>query len=394
MAGRWPDVGWLLIDRNSYDQLDPYSNTLQLIIGDFVNQPLTISDISIVQARCLTRGLASDPNAVYLLQVTNNQGVLYNPWFQFPTFSQYNVVAPAYAGYWSGTPPINPQGPTYYSGSMTGINHTDAWTWDGMVGDLWSQASSLLGAYPHLPITPVGVPQGFIFAGTSLWEAINKVLEYLGLSISGNYPNYTIVVAGATDAVYTALANKYGSPTSPNFCMEDSMEYLDQGSGRVPSQVVVYFHRQNQYYGSEETVRYDSPQWQNTPVYPITVPAPSIFSEAVGTGYLWADFAVRYDQEGNPILTDVLQAQAIAAQRVQQFYDTIYRGSQGFMRNIYTGVLPFTTGSLVDGVRWFQTGKLGDMDDRWCGWRTETLRGYVWEETTFPLTLKGLTGAY
>lgn len=372
VSGRWPDTGWLLIDRASYNQLSAYSNTLQLTICDFVNDPLTINNLSIVQARCVTRGIESDSNAIYLVQVTNNKGVLYNPWFQFPVNVQYNVRAPGYDG-------------SYYSGSLTGANNTDAWTWSGMVQDLWNKAS-LLGTYPGLPITPNGAPEGFIFTGVPHWEAMSRVMDYLGLAVSGNYPNFTIVVPGASDATYTNLVSKYAK------YLEDSMDYLDIGSGRVPSQVVVYFHRRNQIYGSEETVRYDPPQWQNTSVYEVTVSAPTTFASAVGTGHIWADYTVRYDQDGNPVAADVIQAQAIATERANQYFNTIYRGTQGFAKSVYSGVLPFTTGSLVDGVRWLNTGKFGASHDKWCGWRTEIIRGYVWDEVTFSLTMKGLTG--
>lgn len=376
MAGRWPDVGWLLLDRDSYNKIagtsnaGAYSSTLQLTIGDFVNAPLTISNLSIVQARCVTRGLPSDANAIYLVQVTNNEGVLYNPWFQFPVNAQYNVESPAYDG-------------SFY------LDTTDAgtdWTWDSMVGDLWGKASSLLGTYPGLPITPTGTPEGFIFVGIPLWEAISEIMEYLGLAVSGNFPAFSIVVPGAADAAYSALVAKYSK------YLEDSMDYLDQGSGRVPSSVIVYFHTRYKVYGKEETVRKDAQQWQTLQPHSITVSSPSSFLNATGTGYLWSDFMVRLDHNGDPLAADLVEAQSIAAERATQFFNTIYRGTQGFSRQVYSGVLPFTTGSLVDGVRWFNTGLLGKSDDPWCGWRTEVIRGYLWEEVTFPLTLRGLTG--
>lgn len=364
MSGRWPDVGWLLLDRNSYNQLNPYSNTLQLTIGDFINAPLVISNISIVQARCVTRGLASDPNAIYLIQITNNEGVLYNPWFQFPLNVQYNIRAPAYDT-------------QYYSATMDGT----PWTWDTMVGDIWSRAVSLLGTYPHLPIVPTGTPEGFSFVGVPLWEALSRIFDYLGLAVSGSYPNFTIVVPGAPDDAYDAQVTLYDQ------YLEDSMEYQDIGSGRVPSSVVVYFHTRYQVYGAEETVRLDVFQWQTLNTYSVTVAAPTQFTDAVGTAYIWADFTVRFDQNGSPLAADVATAAAVAAERAQQFFNTIYRGTAGFSRNVYSGVLPFMTGAQVDGVRWFNLAS-----DNYCGWRTEVIRGYIWEEVTFPLTLKGLTG--
>lgn len=365
MSGRWPDVGWLLLDRSSYNQISQYSTNLQLNIQDFVNPQFTISNLAIVQARCVTRGLVADPNAIYLVQVTNSQGVLYNPWFQFPINVQYNVRVPAYDT-------------QYYTWSMNGAA---AWTWDQMVGNLWSLAPSQLGAYPHLPISPTGTPDGWIFVGVSLWEAINRVLDYLGLSVSGVYPNYTIVVPGSVDSTFTSLQTNYAK------FLEDDLEYIDGGSGRVPGQVIVYFHRRNQVYGSEETVRSDAFNWQSTPAYSVTVPAPSQFASATGTGHIWVSQTVRYDQDENPVAADVTAANTTATERATQFYNTIFRGTQGFMRQVYGGVLPFTTGSLVDGVRWYNTG-----EDDSTGWRTEIIRGYIWEDATFPLTLQGLTG--
>jgi hypothetical protein len=69
------------------------------------------------------------------------------------------------------------------------------------------------------------------------------------------------------------------------------------------------------------------------------------------------------------------------------------------MRQTYSGIIPFSTGSLVDGVRWFNTGCNGDYQEgdndnaRYSGWRTEIIRGYVWDEVMFPLSQERLTGS-
>lgn len=375
MGGSWPDVGWLLLDRGSYAQLNPYSLNLSLELADFVNPNLTVSGITVVQARCVTTGLPTDPNSIYLVQVTNSIGALFNQWFQYPVNKQYNIRAPAYDG-------------KYYTYSLKG--GTTPWTWDQMVSDLWSQASpaGLLGTYPGLPISPAGTPEGFAFVGQPLWEAINDVLDRIGCNTAGGNGAYKIVVPGSADAAFSALQSKYAR------AIEDDMEYLDIGSGRAPGQVVVYFHSRYQIYGTEETVRADAPQWQGAPIYAVTVPAPAQFSSAQGTASLWDAFTVRLDINGNPIAADATTAATIAAERAQQLYATIYRGSAGSMRQVYAGLVPFSTGSLCDGVRWYNTGSrehYGAEDD-YCGWRTEIIRGYVWRETTFAMTMQGLIG--
>ncbi len=359
-VGLWPDVGWLLIPRRDLNEIDFYATDLQLVITDFVNAPLILNGLTIVQARCVTRGIASDPNAIYLVQVTNSEGIVYNPWFQFPTTSQYNVRAPAYD-----------QG--YYSGSLSG--GVTPWTWDTMLEDLWDQASTILGVYPGLPITPAGTPENFSFVGMPLWEAINRVLDHLGMTVTGSNGGFTITVCGATDPAYNSLTRLYLK------YLEDSMEYLGEGSGRVPSQVVVYFHRRGQVYGIEETERQDSLQWQTDAFYSVTVAAPAVYTTAAGTAYVWSDFAVRYDMDGVPLPADTATAATIAAERATQFFKEIRAGV--YKRDTYVGLLPFTTGSQVDGVRWFNTGVDARHDDRWSGWRTEVVQGYEWPEVRF-----------
>lgn len=346
----YPDIGWILLDRRSYNKINRYATNHQLVISDFVNSALTISNISIVQARCVTRGLQADPNALYLIQVTDNWGVLNNQWFQCPVNAQYNIRTPGY-----------PQ--QFHSWSLNGGT---TWTWNTMIGDLWNRAPSQLGSYPHLPSAPSGTPEDFIFVGVSLYKAIWSTLNYLGMTVVGNYPNHSIVSIGASDSALTTLQTRYKK------YLIDDMEYIDGGSGRVPGQVVVFFKRRNSIYGTEETVRYDSLNWQATPAYSVTVSAPSTFSSAVGTGHLWSDFTVRYDEDGSPLAADVTTATAIAQERATQFYNRIFSGTQGCMKQTYSGLLPFTTGSLVSGVKWYNSG--------YNGWCTEIVRGCLWPE--------------
>ncbi len=373
MTGRWPDVGWLLLDRDSYNRINKYATNLQLKIEDFVNPPLTITNLSIVQARCVTTGLSSDTNAVYLIRVTNNQGVLYNPWFQFPVNAQYNVRAPAY-----------PQ--EYYSWSMNGAV---AWTWSTMLGNLWALAPNQLGTFPGLPTTPLGTPENFIFCGEPLWEVIGRILDHLGMAVANEYPTFRIVVPGSADSSFTTLQTRY------NQYLEDDMEYIDGGSARVPSQVVVFFHRRNSIYGTEETVRSDNYQWQRVPAYSVTVNAPAPFSSSAGVAYIWDDFTVRYDHDYLPIAADVTTANLIAVERATNFFSTIFRGTRGYMKQVYSGIIPFNTGSLVDGVRWYNTGCNGSYEgdnERYAGWHTEIIRGYVWDEAMFPTYSERMTG--
>lgn len=363
-SGNFRARGWLLMARADYNKLDTYSTTLQLNIGNPIKADniSTLKNLSIVQAQCVTRGLASDEDALYLVEITDGRGVLCNKWFQFPITTQYNIRAPAY-----------PQ--TFHPSSMnTGVTPTTTWTWSTMLENIWNQMSTFLGTWPGLPsgVTPAGTPEGFWFVGVSAFAALCDVLDHLGLTIVCDLTTanpYTIVSEGATDTAFTALHTKYLTN------LEDDHEWIDTGAGRVPKTIKVLFRRRNSVYGSEETVTYRNDtmaeQWNTESYYTVTVTAPTTFSSAVGTHYIWSDFTVRYDQDGNPMGDDTSVAIAIANERVTQYFDRIYRRTAGFMSRTYTGALPFLTGSQVDGVAYYQ-----DMrGDSWGGWRTQIMRG-------------------
>ena len=346
-SGRWPSRGWVLLPRSEYDSIDKYSMTLEMEIGSTVS----LRNLVIVQAQCVTRGLESDLNALYLIEITDRRGILYNEWFKFPLTAMYNVRAPAY-----------PQ--TFYTASL---NSGSPWTWSTMVQDIWQKMQSILGAWPGLPTTPTGTPEGFWFTGVPAWTALCDVLKHIGMTIACDLQNsnsFTIVEQGAADASFAALTTTY----APN--LEDDLEWIDIGAGRIPANVKVLFRRRNSIYGSEETVTYRNDemakQWVTDSYYSVTIDAPDDFSSAVGTHYIWSDFTVRYDDSGNPLDADITTARAIARERVSQYFDAI--APAAYMSRTYAGAIPFATGSLVDGVHWKQ-------DYSWRGWTTEVVYG-------------------
>ena len=97
-CGKRPSRGWILLARADYDRLDRYATDLQLEVGD-PNQPNNVGvlkNLAIVQAQCVTRGLASDDDALYLVELTDARGILHNDWFSIPITAQYNIRSQAY----------------------------------------------------------------------------------------------------------------------------------------------------------------------------------------------------------------------------------------------------------------------------------------------------------
>ena len=381
-TGRWSTRGWILLRRSDYDLIDKYSAALQLQIGDpnKTDNIGTLKNLSIVQAQCVTRGLSSAKNAIYLVELTDVRGILQNQWFQYPLTAAYNIRSPAHAQ-------------TFQLGSMkdyptAGPYSKTTWTWATMIQDIWERINTptnFLGIWPGLPITPTGTPEGWWFQGVPAWNALNDVLKHIGLTIACDLTlanPFTIIQPGNADTAFTNLQTTYKTN------LEDDMEWVDTGSGRVPGTVVVLFRRRNFVYGSEETVTYRSgsmnlamdnlhpewdmaQQWNMNAVYSVSVSAPSTFTGATGRHFIWDDFTVRYDHDSNPITADTTVASQIAQERVTQYFANIYRQTKGFMTQVYAGALPFKTGSLVDGVGWRMNRRNGARK----GWETKVVRG-------------------
>jgi hypothetical protein len=188
---------------------------------------------------------------------------------------------------------------------------------------------------------------------------------------------YGLAVSGAADAIFT------GVQTANAANLMDSYEWIDTGAGRVPGLVNVLCHRRNQYYGTEETVRRDSIQWTTNPIYEVaSVAAPAQFANATGVHYLWIDYTVEFDINGVPLPGDVATANAIAQERVTNYFGRIYRQMQGFMNQKYGTIIGFTTGSLCDGVCWRQ-----DMKKR-EGWITEVVRKSSYDPPWPDITIR------
>lgn len=362
-GGRYPSRGWILLTRVDYEKItNTYATDFSLEMDSFdtAAPKITLKNLVIVQAQCVSTGVSGDDNAVYLIELTDKRGTLANKWFQFPLNAQYNVLSPAY--------PEN-----YYSSTMDAGTPHIPWTWNRMIESIWNTMQGTIGTFTGLPITPVGTPMNYIFPGVPAWQNVNDIIEQIGCTVAvdlrTNSSPFTIVSQGESDSTFSQLQSKYAGR------LEDDLEWIDTGGGRVPGTVRVFFRRINQYYGTEETVRRDSLQWSTAAVYSVDVSAPAFFSGATGTAILWDNFCVRYTVDGGPVTADVTAAAAIASDRSSQFFNKIYAGTQGYMKQKYSGLIPFQTGRLVDGICWRE-----DFRTR-QGWTTTVVRG---PEPPFP----------
>src|SRR3974390_2243486 len=99
--------GWILLDRAGWNAINNsaagiYGTNFALNIDECIasqfssSQQIILQNLAIVQARCVTFGIASAANVIFLLEITDARGILKNRWFDFPINKNYNSLAPAY----------------------------------------------------------------------------------------------------------------------------------------------------------------------------------------------------------------------------------------------------------------------------------------------------------
>jgi hypothetical protein len=216
--GVQPGLGFLLMARGDLDLLDRESPH-DLIFADAF-RTVTLKDLTFVNARCVVPGARGDPAGVYLVQVADVRLLL----DRVPIDKAYSVRS-------------SPGSSTFEANTLDGGAR---WSWSGMVQDIWQTVPGL-GAYPGLPFSPDGQPEGFVFYGAYAMQALGFVLDRLRCALKYNpfTKLFTIVRVGASDAAELLSEAKWDR----DFRVWDE-DWLESNVGRLPQYVRVLFHRQ------------------------------------------------------------------------------------------------------------------------------------------------------
>lgn len=333
--GQGPARGWLLLLRRHLLALD--LDALHAVtLDDGLGRVLVLYNLVVArEPACVTPGATADPDAVYLVELADSRWRVHNPYYSVPANKQYNVRAPGWGG-------------AYYDDSR---NAGSDWTWSTLAGDLWGLMSTQLGTFPGLPVTPDGTPEGWAFPGVPAWPALCRVLHRIGCAVACDLTRptsqYSVVQVGATDAAATAaLALASGRKILDR-------EYLPQVRGRVPYGVRVYFHRQNEHYGTEETTQKTSSQWQTASVYSVDVAGPDAADAEPGVYHpVWDDLPALYDYAGS--VTNAAACSTRATERANDFYRMLRATGGGRLHQAYSGLLRLSASSVLRGVAWRQ----------------------------------------
>jgi hypothetical protein len=217
--GPTPGQGILLLLRATLDTLNLNANH-DLVFWDGIRPKVTLKNLVPVRAMCCTPGARGDRLAAYMLEITDKRWLA----SAYPIDAAYNVRSEA-------------GGSSYFSATKNGGS---AWTWAEMVQDIWETITPL-GAWPGLPFTPHGTPEGFSFYGANAYDALNTVLDRLGcaLYLDPLTDRFTIKQLGEADATATDTLIQWD-----DLRIWDD-EPIEPNRGRVPHKVRVHFVKQD-----------------------------------------------------------------------------------------------------------------------------------------------------
>lgn len=188
--GRGPGRGRVLLRKSDLDSLDPAADHALTFSGTGRYDPITLLYCTILSAECVTPGSASDPDAVYLVEVVDRRHHLGR--VPLPDgYKGYNVSAA--------------DGATFLTATKNGAT---TWTWQGVVDDLVTTLGESTAAFA-LPFTPDNQPENLSFDGVGAWEALNRVLDRIACTAAYDPTTDTFAVVRlgvSQDAALDAVA--------------------------------------------------------------------------------------------------------------------------------------------------------------------------------------------
>lgn len=215
--GQEPGYGYVLMTRGDLDELDV--NAEHTLIFEY-DERVDLRRLSIAQVLCVSPGSPADPDAAYLLTLTDRRAHLQNSAID----RAFNIRT-------------NPSG-SYDSGT-TDPDTSSAWTWGGMARKIWVEGltEERAGDWPGLPGAVEGTPENFKFYGYNAWDALGVVLQRVGCAVKLDPTTdaFSIVPIGGEEAVQAAKHDKL----YPERIWDSYPSAF--GKVRLPAQVRVHF---------------------------------------------------------------------------------------------------------------------------------------------------------
>lgn len=226
------------------------------------------------------------------------------------------------------------------------------WTWTELVRHLWNKCKELGDPPSELPYELSEPPRNLRFTGINAYQALNCVLDILGLALAWDGSSYSVVRVGAPDSSFTELLDKYSDARK---IYDDWTESFFQPD--YPKKVRVFFRVRPRHDGSARHYQSDAEATVPSRVHYIDVQIPSQEDKAYdGYAVEWSSqYAILSDDGASFENDSELQTEA------QDLAENWYK-NRGFelgkgmkkLRMRFSGIPEFKPGSQVVGVGVFQ----------------------------------------
>lgn len=315
---------YVLMRRGELDALSA-ANQLNrpndLVFVDASQQTRTFKNLHIVGTRCIVPDYPNSPDSTHLVELADRRRLF----GMIAADSAFNIRQVPAGGFTAAT-----------------INAGVAWTWQQVITQLAAKIPSyFLTPNPalRLPVTSDGTPDGLDFRGWRLGDALQWVLDRLGLALAWHpfADVYSIVQPGQTQAGLAA------AETAQLAVRLFDAEPLNLWYGQVPFFVSVYFRKQGGSGGA-----YGATPWLVKSIAASDVGVDP--NKAAGEVILFDDLPATYQAD---TLTNNTALTARATARATEFY-AIRQCFEGHAyHKTYSGFLDaFTAGSQVRSVTW------------------------------------------
>lgn len=158
--GQEPGRGAVLMRLRDWRRLDREAS--HDLVFDARTSRVTLRSIIPRQALCALPGPREDLDAPYMVELADKRYLAAGGAVLDTSFNVRNA-----------------DGTGYLSASLDGGS---PWTWNGMLASVWN-ANGLMGAWPGLPYSPAGTPEGWEFRAMSSYDALGQLLEALGCAL-------------------------------------------------------------------------------------------------------------------------------------------------------------------------------------------------------------------
>ncbi len=186
--GYEPGEGWILLRLEDLNKLVTTTDQTLVFSGTDDQHAITLNQLTLAAAECITPGGEGDLNGVFLCRVVDRRFHL----ARIPIDAAYNVSMADGSAFQTGT-----------------LNAGVAWTWQTLVDDLATKCGLPTSQFV-LPFTPNPQPENLTYWGGNAWQALCDVLDRLACAAKLDHSanTFSVIRLGVVNALGDAVFDR------------------------------------------------------------------------------------------------------------------------------------------------------------------------------------------